>query len=138
MAILVFNPGSNSLKFAWIEPRKEGGAIGGDTLLRGVVEPIDSTATISIEGNDAKQPISIESYGDAARVIVSRAETQLGKPARIACRVVHGGGRCISPTIVDEKVLADIEQLEDIAPLHNASSVAVIRGCISTSAKPCQ
>lgn len=130
MAVLVFNPGSNSLKFAWIEPHCSGDVIGGHTLLSGEIEPIGASATISIETEGkprTKQPISISDYGDAAGAVVSRVEGEFGRPDKIACRVVHGGGRFTSPSIVNAQVLSEIEKLEDMAPLHNASSVAVIR-----------
>jgi len=45
----------------------------------------------------------------------------------MALRVVQGGDRYHDPVRIDDQVLAGIEALEDLAPLHNASSVAVFR-----------
>jgi acetate kinase len=42
-------------------------------------------------------------------------------------RVVHGGPEFRAPTLVDDAVVAAIRELENLAPLHNASSLAGIR-----------
>jgi acetate kinase len=44
-------------------------------------------------------------------------------------RVVHGGARFTAPTPIDDAVVAAIEALEDLAPLHNRPSLAGIRAC---------
>jgi acetate kinase len=43
-------------------------------------------------------------------------------------RVVHGGDRFVSPVLVDDKVLAALEELNELAPLHNPEAVEAIRG----------
>jgi acetate kinase len=48
-------------------------------------------------------------------------------PEAVAHRIVHGGERFVQPTRVDDAVLAEIEALEDLAPLHNPPAVAVLR-----------
>ena len=42
-------------------------------------------------------------------------------------RVVHGGDRFTSPTLLDNETLRAIETLADLAPLHNPLAVSVIR-----------
>ncbi|HEX2427422.1 MAG TPA: acetate/propionate family kinase [Gaiellaceae bacterium] len=44
----------------------------------------------------------------------------------IGHRVVHGGPRFVTPTLVDQEVRVSIEELEAIAPLHNAPALAGI------------
>jgi len=44
-------------------------------------------------------------------------------------RVVHGGARFTAPTPIDDAVLAAVEGLESLAPLHNRPSLAGIRAC---------
>ncbi len=44
----------------------------------------------------------------------------------VGVRVVHGGSRFESPTIVDDGVLAEIRKLAELAPLHNPLAVGVI------------
>ena len=42
-------------------------------------------------------------------------------------RVVHGGARFREPTVIDEAVLAAIEELRPLAPLHNEPALDAIR-----------
>jgi acetate kinase len=42
-------------------------------------------------------------------------------------RVVHGGPRFVQPTLLDDDVLAAIEELRPLAPLHNEPALAAIR-----------
>jgi hypothetical protein len=67
--------------------------------------------------------------GDAAAEIGRRlADLDL-----MACRVVHGASRFREPVRVDAAVLEGIEALDDIAPLHNAQAVAILRACIAVA-----
>ena len=51
----------------------------------------------------------------------------LGPPDAIVHRVVHGGERFVQPTKIDDAVLAEIEGLSHLAPLHNPPALAAIR-----------
>jgi acetate kinase len=42
-------------------------------------------------------------------------------------RVVHGGPRFRAPALLDDEVVAAIEELRPLAPLHNAPALAAIR-----------
>ena len=42
-------------------------------------------------------------------------------------RVVHGGSRFIEPTTIDDEVIAGLEELRPLAPLHNAPALDAIR-----------
>ncbi|HXY94194.1 MAG TPA: acetate/propionate family kinase [Acidimicrobiia bacterium] len=42
-------------------------------------------------------------------------------------RIVHGGDRFVAPVVVDDPVLAELDALGDLAPLHNAAGLAGIR-----------
>jgi acetate kinase len=50
-----------------------------------------------------------------------------GQPDAFAHRIVHGGDRFVRPTQIDDKVLAEIEQLSHLAPLHNPPALAAVR-----------
>jgi acetate kinase len=103
-AVLVLNAGSSSLKYAAVEP---GGARGG--LVERIGEP----------GGDAPD------HGDAvARVARSLAGRRF---AAVGHRVVHGADRYRRPVLVDDAVLAGIEELAELAPLHNPAAAAGIR-----------
>ena len=70
---------------------------------------------------------------DATRVEDRRAslEQALAKVPQdvvaVAHRVVHGGTRFQGPTLVDDGVLDELDQLSDLAPLHNPVAVDTIR-----------
>ena len=56
------------------------------------------------------------------------ARAQLGgTPIAVGYRVVHGGARGIRPLPVDDALVARIEALDSLAPLHNRRAAAVIR-----------
>lgn len=42
-------------------------------------------------------------------------------------RIVHGANYCSTSVLINDRVIADIEALEELAPLHNANAVDVIR-----------
>lgn len=46
-------------------------------------------------------------------------------------RVVHGGSRFREPVLIDDAVVAEIEELSSLAPLHNPPNVEGIRAAIS-------
>ena len=48
-------------------------------------------------------------------------------PDVVAHRVVHGGTRFTRPTRLDDQVIAAIEQLSELAPLHNPTALEWIR-----------
>jgi len=46
-----------------------------------------------------------------------------GDIAAVAHRVVHGGDRFREPVVIDEDVMAELERLGELAPLHNAAAL---------------
>jgi len=109
--VLVFNAGSSSLKHRVIEfasHREPPGAV----LASGIVERI---------GESGGPP----DHASAARAVLSKTS---GFEA-VAHRVVHGGERFAEPLLLDEATLRELEALDEIAPLHNAPALAVVREC---------
>jgi acetate kinase len=51
-------------------------------------------------------------------------------PVAVGHRVVHGGSRFSQPVVIDERVIAEIEALVPLAPLHNPGNLSGIRGAI--------
>jgi acetate kinase len=47
-------------------------------------------------------------------------------------RVVHGGDRFVEPTLIDDDVVAGIDALSPLAPLHNVPALAAIREARAT------
>jgi len=51
-------------------------------------------------------------------------------PYVVGHRIVHGGIRYTAPTAVTDEVLAGIEELEALAPLHNPANLAALRSAL--------
>jgi acetate kinase len=140
MNILVFNAGSASLKFQVIDtPPDMAIPEHGRTIVNGAVEEFGAEATISLFENKEishQEKIAAADHGEAARQALSwlnvNAAKRPGLPAigrldAVGHRVVHGGDRFSTPVRINNDVITGIEELEDLAPLHNAPAVSVIR-----------
>jgi acetate kinase len=108
--VLVLNSGSSSLKYQLIEPDS------GESLAEGIVEQI----------GEPSSPIT--DHGAALRVAFEKlAEEGIDLKdcglAAVGHRVVHGGAVFYRPTIIDDKVIAELKQLSMLAPLHNPPAV---------------
>ncbi|WP_229403045.1 acetate/propionate family kinase [Micromonospora okii] len=103
--VLVLNCGSSSVKYRLYD--------GDEIVDRGTVERI---------GEPGGGPADHET---AVRQILDRLD--LTGLAAVGHRVVHGGRRFAEPVRVDDAVLAAIEELVPLAPLHNPANLAGIR-----------
>ncbi len=133
---LVFNPGSNSLKFELIE-LLPGQKIASDAhmLASAVLDGIGKDTELLIyKGRQV-----VGSQNCAAPDMAAAVSTALGwlrgqdelksaidSLAFSAVRVVHGGSIYAGATQVTDQVRRDIEALEELAPLHNKSSLEVL------------
>jgi acetate kinase len=55
----------------------------------------------------------------------------VGSIEAVGHRVVHGGTRFTAPVVVDDDVLAALDELADLAPLHNPVAVETIRAALA-------
>jgi acetate kinase len=103
--VLVLNCGSSSLKYAVVEPDS------GRQLADGIVERI---------GDDGG-PADHEAALRTAFVALAEAGCDLEALDLVAVghRVVHGGPDLYRPTIVDDALIATLEEVSPLAPLHN-------------------
>ncbi len=138
--VLVFNPGSASLKFELIamEPPVPG-VVRGMKMLSGVIQPIGTGAKFSLLNGRKKigeENVSSEDHGEAAKEVLARLNSGLAASSGILStraihlighRVVHGADRYVVAAVVDDALIQGIEQLEELAPLHNVGAVSVIR-----------
>lgn len=114
MTVLVLNAGSSSLKFRLSRFENAGSTV--KEVVRGVVERVGTV---------------VPDHGEAVRRVVEQVAVIHDSPQveAVGHRVVHGGKRFVRPTVIDDRVVAAIEALEDLAPLHNGPSLAAIRAC---------
>ena len=128
MAILVFNSGSSSLKF-----RLYAVDAGGDlrAVAGGGVTDFGAQARWSWQENDDEVSgrTDLRSHHAATQWVLRRLQSGSPPIAAIGHRVVHGGDAFTEPTRITDEVVAGIDALRALAPLHNPLALDVIRGC---------
>jgi acetate kinase len=137
-AILVLNAGSSSLKFSVFTVTEDRlVALDAELALaaRGQVQGIGTSPTFEIEGADGKEIEKRDLSGGAAFnhenalsiVLDQCAATGDHRLVAVGHRVVHGGIKFAGPMRIDGDVLAEIERLVPLAPLHQPHHLAAIR-----------
>ncbi|MEV8016526.1 acetate kinase [Streptomyces sp. NPDC086554] len=131
--VLVLNSGSSSVKYQLLDMRDS------SRLAVGLVERIgEETSRLKhtpLTGGGAEEREREEPIADheAALKAVSAelAADGLGLDspglAAIGHRVVHGGLKFTAPTVITDEVLAEIQRLVPVAPLHNPANITGIR-----------
>lgn len=117
MTVLVLNCGSSSVKWQLVDPTGPG------RLAAGQVERIGGSGEGAVPDHDT-----------ALRTVAEEVAGHLGDSPLVAVghRVVHGGDRYTRPRIVDDALLADIEGLAVLAPLHNPANAQGIRSAMAS------
>jgi len=130
--VLVLNSGSSSVKYQLLDMSDS------SRLAMGLVERIGEQSsrlkhTPLATGGQARGWTGPIADHDAALKAVAEELSKDGlgldspELAAIGHRVVHGGQTFTEPTVVDEAVLAEIERLIPVAPLHNPANLTGIR-----------
>ena len=127
--IIAINAGSSSLKFQLFEMPSE------TVLTKGLVERIgleDSIFTITVDGEKQKEITNIPDHAVAVNMLLKKLTENgivksLDEIGGIGHRVVHGGEKFADSVLITDEVLADIEELSDLAPLHNPANVVGIK-----------
>ncbi|MFG2682745.1 acetate kinase [Streptomyces sp. NPDC048392] len=128
--VLVLNSGSSSVKYQLLDMR------GGERLAVGLVERIgEETSRLkhtTAGGESREWSGAVPDHEAALKAVAAElAGDGLGldspELAAIGHRVVHGGKRFTEPTVIDAAVLAEIERLIPVAPLHNPANLTGIR-----------
>ena len=128
--VLVVNSGSSSLKYRLLDMASE------TVMASGLVERIgERLGSIGHEGpsgrHDEERPVA--DHDAAFEAMLANFEAHGPRleehpPVAVGHRVVQGGRRFFGPTIVDDGVERDIEELIPLAPLHNKANLAGVRG----------
>ncbi len=124
MKVLVLNSGSSSLKYQIIETEKH------MCCLKGIVEKIgmvDSKIKQKRYDNETfevqKEIIShTQAIEEVMKLIVDKKYgvlMNINEIDAVGHRVVHGGEKFSESVIIDDDVIAAIEEYSEIAPLHN-------------------
>ena len=132
MKILVLNSGSSSIKFQLFDAKTN------NSLVSGIIEQIGekiSHAKIKFEGKELERSIPIANHKIGLEImnsllIESKIIKDLCELDGIGHRVVHGGEEFSKPIIIDKNVIAQIEKLIPLAPLHNPANLEGIKSSI--------
>ncbi len=134
MKILSVNAGSSSLKFQAYEMPEE------KILIKGRFERIginDSFYTIWINGQKEEKKVDLPNHEKAFQILTEELINYnvIKDPKEIDAighRVVHGGDKYADSVIINEDVLKTVEDLSDLAPLHNPANIIGIKASQKT------
>ena len=129
--ILVINCGSSSLKYSFYDTTDE------SRNARGQVERIGIDGTRLAQRahqKESNRPLPTGPFAEAFKAILQALTAKesgvIARPSEVtvvAHRVVHGGERFTEATLITDEILAEIEALSPLAPLHNPVNLAGIR-----------
>ena len=127
--VMAVNAGSSSLKFKLFEMPDE------IVITDGVVERIgleDAYFTIRVNGEKKKQVLTIKDHGVAVQMLLDALISEhivndISEIKGVGHRIVQGGWYFDDSVLVDDKVIAEIDELCDLAPLHNPAHLIGIR-----------
>ena len=131
MRVLALNSGSSSVKCALFEATVPSGSRGFIPLVglfAGAVTGIGSRAAVKHRERSAApvhHTVDIKTHEEAVRRLLHQVSTR-GVEA-IGHRVVHGGRWFTESTRIDRRFLSRLDELAELAPLHNPASLAGIR-----------
>lgn len=134
MKVLVINCGSSSLKYQLIDMTNE------EALAQGLVERIGiegSILTQKVEGREKyiiEQPMKDhqEAISLVLNALVGEEHGVIADMSEISAvghRVVHGGENYAESVLIDEEVMAALEECVKLAPLHNPPNITGINAC---------
>ena len=134
--ILTINAGSSSIKFALFGVGPSGAL---ERTARGEVERLTTEPSLVICGRDGavleKKDWGKETPGfeTVVRTVIDRIEAHQGDGPFVAVghRVVHGGSTHVQPERITPDLLADLEGLVPLAPLHQKHNLDPIRALMS-------
>ncbi|UOE54684.1 acetate kinase [Bacillus sp. CMF12] len=127
--IIAINAGSSSLKFQLFDMPSE------EVITKGLIERIgldNAVFNISVNGEKIKEVTDIPDHSVAVKILLDKL-TNLGiiksldEIDGIGHRVVHGGEAFNDSVVITDEVLAKIDELSELAPLHNPANITGIK-----------
>ena len=135
MKVLVINCGSSSIKFQLIDSETE------QALAVGLCERIGIDGRLKFTPAGGEKTIIEEAMPNhevAVKIVLDALINKeygvidsLEEINAIGHRVVHGGEKFSQSVIINDEILAAIEECNDLAPLHNPANIVGIRACQS-------
>ncbi|MBC8530970.1 acetate/propionate family kinase [Gehongia tenuis] len=140
MNILVINAGSSSLKYQLIDMDAE------KVLAKGLVERIGIEGANLQHRPAGKEEVRIETpmkdHVDGMKLVLDALVDKnhgviasMDEIGAVGHRVVHGGESFKESVLIDDAVMAAIEENVPLAPLHNPANIMGIKACLSVMPK---
>lgn len=133
MNVLVINCGSSSLKFQLIDSESE------SVLAKGLCERIGIDGRLVYQRAGGEKEVTEETmptHTEAVKMVLEAlinpktgAIASLDEISAVGHRVVHGGEAFTESTLINEEVIAAIENVSELAPLHNPANLIGIAAC---------
>ena len=133
MNILVINCGSSSLKYQLIDSETE------VALAVGLCERIGIDGRLNHTPNGGEKVVIEQAMPDhevAIRMVLDALTNEnygviknLDEIDAIGHRLVHGGEKFTKSVIIDDEVIAGVEECSPLAPLHNPANLIGVRAC---------
>ena len=133
MNILVINCGSSSLKYQVIDSETE------ELKAKGLCERIgiDGHFSYKPEGGDKEErDVPMPGHTQAVKIVLEALTNDktgvlkdLDEIGAIGHRVVHGGEKFTGSVLISDEVIRGIEEVSDLAPLHNPANIIGINAC---------
>ncbi|MBE6890404.1 MAG: acetate kinase [Ruminococcaceae bacterium] len=134
MKVLVINAGSSSIKYQLIDMSNE------NVLAKGMCDRIGIAGgnfKHKVPGkDDYKIDVQMANHGEAIQIIVKTLTdpehgviNSMDEIKAVGHRVLHGGEKFSGSVVVNEDVIAAIEECCELGPLHNPHNLTGIRAC---------
>ncbi len=133
MNVLVINAGSSSLKYQLINVEQH------KLLAKGICERVGSADSFHKHGLDENEVVidaQMRDHNDAMALVLealttgpNKAIDSLDEIDAIGHRIVQGGKYFDHSVLIDEDVIEKIDELAELAPLHNKAALMGIRAC---------
>ena len=125
MKLLSVNAGSSSLKFRLYEMPEE------KLLMKGMFERIGlfgSCYSIRIGDEKISKDVPLKDHNEAVKILLeelinNKVISSLAEIEAVGNRVVHGGNKYSKSVEITDRVLMEIEEINDLAPLHNPAAL---------------
>ncbi|HBZ09664.1 MAG TPA: acetate kinase [Bacillus bacterium] len=127
--VIAVNAGSSSIKFQLFQMPDE------NVIAKGMIERIGlpgSLLSMSVHEKRFKEKLEIPNHEEAIKLLLDRLVTNgaiqsLEDLEGVGHRVVHGGEKFSDSVLITDTTLKEIEDLIELAPLHNPANIVGIK-----------
>ena len=134
MKVLVINCGSSSLKYQVLDMTNE------ILLAKGLVERIGMDGSVitheKIGMDKIKTEVPMKDHKDAIKQVLDAVQNEeygvvksMDEIGAVGHRVVHAGEKFAESVLIDDAVIAALEECVELAPLHNPPNLLGIAAC---------